>query len=80
MNPIDIIFQTVSNLTGGFIVDVQTSVIGLVTIGFVVMGVGLIKNLLLSGFESSVKDEKEELDKEGNELFSEPQTVKKGGA
>lgn len=78
MNPTDLIFQTVSNLTGGLITDVQTAVIGLVTLGFVVMGVGLIKTLLLSGSEGSRKDEKEESEKEEKKLFSESSTYKKG--
>lgn len=77
MNPTDLVFQTVSNLTGGLITDVTTAVIGLVTLGFVVMGVGLIKTLLLSGSEGSRKDEKEESEKEGKKLFSE--SIKKVG-
>lgn len=77
MDPTDIIFQTVANLTGGIVIDVQTVVVGLVTIGFVVMGVGFIKNLLLSGSEGSVKDEKDESDEKEKKLFSESGSVKK---
>lgn len=57
MNPTDIIFQTVSNLTGGLIVDIQTAIIGLVTIGFILMGLDYLKDLLLSTYEgTTVKD------------------------
>lgn len=78
MTPTDLIFQTVSNLTAGLITDAQTAVVGLITIGFVVMGLGLIKTLLLSGSEGSRKDEKEESEKEEKKLFSESPTYKKG--
>lgn len=59
MNPTDLIFQTVSNLTGGLITDIQTAVIGLVTIGFVVMGLDLLKGLLLSTYEGTTSKDKE---------------------
>lgn len=48
MNIYDILFQTVSNLTGGLIVDVQTAMVGVVTILCVLMGLDLLKDVLLS--------------------------------
>jgi hypothetical protein len=42
MNPIDLIFGAISNLTGGLITDLTTAVIGLLTISFIAMGADLI--------------------------------------
>lgn len=48
MNIYDILFQSVSNLIGGLIVDVQTAMVGVVTILCVVMGLDLLKDVLFS--------------------------------
>ena len=77
MNPTDVIFQVVSDLTGGLITDLTMVVISIVTLGFIVMGIGLIKNLLLSGSEGSGKYEKE--DKEEKKLFAEFRDEKRVG-
>ena len=77
MNPTDVIFQVVSDLTGGLITDLTMVVISIVTLGFIVMGIGLIKNLLLSGSECSGKYEKE--DKEEKKLFAEFRDEKRVG-
>lgn len=42
MNPTDLLFTAVSNLTGGFITDMTTLVIGLITLSFILMGLDLL--------------------------------------
>ncbi len=59
MTSTDIIFQTVSNLTGGLIIDVQTAVVGIVTLGFIAMGLDHLKDLLLSTYEGTTSKDKE---------------------
>lgn len=42
MNPIDLIFATVSDLTGGLITDMTTLIVGLITLAFILMGLDLL--------------------------------------
>lgn len=42
MTASDILFQTVSNLTGGLITDLTTAMLALVTIGFIVMALDYV--------------------------------------
>lgn len=46
MQPIDLIFQTVSNLTGGLITDMTTLIVGLVTVAFILMGFDFLMDVL----------------------------------
>lgn len=50
MTAIDVVFQAVFGLTGGLITDVQTAVIGIVTLAFIAMGLDILKDLLLGAF------------------------------
>lgn len=51
MNVTDILFSSISNLTGGLITDIQTAMIGLLAVSFLVMGFDYIKDV----FEDNVK-------------------------
>lgn len=46
MNPIDLIFATVSDLTGGLITDITTLIIGLVSLGFILFGLDKLVGVL----------------------------------
>lgn len=45
MNPTDIIFQSVSSLTGGLISDMTTAICGLFAITFLLIGVDWLKDI-----------------------------------
>lgn len=53
MNPVDLIFGAISDLTGGLITDLTTVVIGLLTISFIAMGADLIISALASSYADS---------------------------
>lgn len=55
MNPTDIIFQTVSNLTGGLITDMTTLIVGLVTVAFILMGLDLLIDVLNHAMDNHQK-------------------------
>lgn len=57
MNPIDLIFATVSDLTGGLITDMTTLVVGLITLAFILMGL----DLLLDVFNHAIEKHHEKL-------------------
>lgn len=44
--PSDILFQVISNLTGGLIVDLQTAMVGMLTVAFLLMGLDYLKDVL----------------------------------
>ncbi len=46
MNPTDILFTTVSNLTGGLITDMTTLVVGLISLAFILMGLDSLMDVL----------------------------------
>ena len=46
MNPVDIIFQAASNLTGGIISDMQTAIIGMVVLLFIYLGFNILVGIL----------------------------------
>jgi len=46
MNPLQIIFNAVSQLTGGLISDVTSLITGMVVLGFIAMGIDHIKDTL----------------------------------
>lgn len=46
MNPLDLIFSTISNLTGGLVNDLTTVIVAMLSISFIVMGFGYLKDLL----------------------------------
>lgn len=48
MQPTDIIFQSVSNLTGGLITDMTTLIVGLVTLAFILMGLDVLVSVLVN--------------------------------
>ena len=50
MNPTDIVFQSISQLTGGLITDLTTAIVGMVLLSFIAMGA----DLLLDVFGSMV--------------------------
>ena len=47
MTPIQLIFNAVSQLTGGLITDMQTLVLGLVLCSFILMALDILKDLIL---------------------------------
>lgn len=48
----DIFFQVTSNLTGGFVTDFGTAVIGLITLLFILAGFDLLKDLFIYSIEN----------------------------
>ncbi|OGR08229.1 MAG: hypothetical protein A2511_14855 [Deltaproteobacteria bacterium RIFOXYD12_FULL_50_9] len=46
MNPTDIVFQAISQLTGGLITDLTTAIVGMVLLSFIAMGGDLLLNVL----------------------------------
>lgn len=56
MNPTDIIFQTVSTLTGGLITDMTTLIIGLVTVAFILMGLDLLMDVFNHAMDNHAKN------------------------
>jgi hypothetical protein len=45
LNPVDILFQVASNLTGGLINDVTTALVAMLGIGFICMGIDYLKDV-----------------------------------
>jgi hypothetical protein len=52
MNPIDLIFQSISHLTGGLITDLTTAIVGMVLLSFIAMGFDLVLDVLDSRVQS----------------------------
>lgn len=48
--PSDILFQSISVMTGGLITDLQTAMLGMVALGFIVMAIDYLKDT----FEASL--------------------------
>jgi len=46
MNPTDILFQSISNLTGGLITDLTTAIVGVVVLAFIGMGIDLLISVI----------------------------------
>lgn len=53
MNPIDLVFNSISSLTGGLITDLTTAVIGLLTISFLAFGADLLIGVLAGRYSES---------------------------
>jgi hypothetical protein len=66
VNIYDILFQTVSNLIDGLVVDLQTAMVGVLLVSLVVMGLFLLRSVLL---DSETAEDKEE-DKSDLEEFA----------
>lgn len=49
MNPTQILFNSVSGLTGGIVHDLQTAMVAVVAILFVLLGLDLLKDVLFGG-------------------------------
>lgn len=47
MNPTQILFNSVSGLTGGIVHDLQTAMVAVVTILFVLLGLNVLKRVFL---------------------------------
>jgi len=58
MNPTDIIFQAISNLTGGLITDLTTAIVGIILLSFIAMGFDLILDVLGSRVQSLTQRKK----------------------
>lgn len=56
MNPTDILFTTVSNLTGGLITDMTTLVVGLITLAFILMGLDLLMDVFNHAMDNHAKN------------------------
>lgn len=55
-NPSQVIFDAISGLTGGLIVDLQTLVIGALVVSFIVAGFDLLLSALGAVFERRSQD------------------------
>lgn len=51
MNPLDIIFQAISNMTGGLVTDSMTLVIGMCTVGLICTGIDVLTEPLQARFK-----------------------------
>lgn len=51
MDPSNILFETISNLTGGLIADLQTAFLGILVLGFIAMAVDYITAPLQESFK-----------------------------
>jgi len=49
-NPSDILFQTISSMTGGLVSDITTAMVAMFAIAFIVIGIDYLKDV----FESHV--------------------------
>jgi hypothetical protein len=58
MNPTDLIFQSLSQLTGGLITDLTTVIVGMVLLAFIAMGFDLILDVLDSRVQSFAQRKK----------------------
>lgn len=47
--PSDILFSTISSMTGGLVTDITTAMIGMLVIGFLLMGLDYLKDVLDDG-------------------------------
>lgn len=56
MNPLDLIFATVSNLTGGLITDMTTLIVGLITLAFILMGLDWLMDVFSHALEYHAKN------------------------
>lgn len=52
MQPTDILFSSISALTGGLITDLQTAMVGMITVAFILFGFDHLKDV----FENSLRD------------------------
>lgn len=59
MNPIDIVFQSISQLTGGLITDLTTAIVGMVLLSFIAMGADLLLDVLGSMVASKMDFKKQ---------------------
>ncbi len=53
MNPTDLIFSVVSDLTGGLVTDLTTVIIAMVGFGFILMGLDYLKDAMEQRFVNS---------------------------
>ena len=47
MDPSQLLFDSIGKLTGGLITDIQTAMVALLAISFIVMGIDLLKDKVL---------------------------------
>lgn len=85
MNPSDILFQTMSSMTGGLINDLTTAMIAMFTLTFIVMGFDYLKDSfeLFIANRNSARDQSESYEKykqrrQQSELFSNTYEAEKG--
>ncbi|MBI5847511.1 MAG: hypothetical protein HZB31_06100 [Nitrospirae bacterium] len=70
MNPLNIIFQSVSTLTGGLVNDVTSLIVAMVSISFVLMALDLIKDALDNSISShNEKARREEIEEEAEARY-----------
>jgi len=55
MNLTDILFKTCSDLTGGLVTDIQTAIIAMLVIAFIMMGFDFLKEALEHSMQSQRK-------------------------
>lgn len=46
MNPVDILFASVSSLTGGLITDMTTAMVAIVCLSFLLMGFDILRDII----------------------------------
>lgn len=65
----NILFQTISSLTGGLITDISTLLVALLALSFVVMGVDYLRDILESTFsEMSLRKQGSSAGRTANEI------------
>lgn len=57
MTATDILFSAISELTGGLISDLTTAMIGMVVVGFIVMGVDYLKDCFETHIDNRKRDQ-----------------------
>lgn len=58
MDPIALVFQAISQMTGGLITDMTTAIIGMVMLSFVAMGADLLLDILGNRIKKAKVDQK----------------------
>jgi len=56
IDPTKILFDTVSNLTGGLITDLQTLIVGVIVVSFIVFAIDILLSAINAGFENAARD------------------------
>ena len=56
IDPTQILFDTVSNLTGGLVTDLQTLIVGVIVVSFIVFAIDILLSAINAGFENATRE------------------------